>query len=98
MRGNGAGPPSCASTTPTSRAAGPSTNTRAKYTDATRGRVRPPPRGNLSTLGEARLWAPVVTGPIQPLIEDAAFLAEAAAKLPLIGRSRSTQRLPGRKA
>ena len=40
-------------------------------------------RGNLATLDDAVGWADVVRGPIEPMIEDAAFLAEAAAKLPL---------------
>jgi glutamyl-tRNA synthetase len=39
-------------------------------------------RGNLATLAEAQSWATVVRGPIQPVIEDAEFLAEAAGKLP----------------
>lgn len=39
-------------------------------------------RGNLATLADAAGWAEVVRGPIEPRIEDAAFLAEAAAKLP----------------
>ena len=39
-------------------------------------------RGNLATLAEARSWADVVRGPIEPVIEDAPFLAEAASKLP----------------
>ncbi len=39
-------------------------------------------RGNLPTLADAKDWADVVRGPIAPVIEDAAFLAEAAAKLP----------------
>ena len=39
-------------------------------------------RGNLATLADAAGWAEVVRGPIEPKIEDAAFLAEAAAKLP----------------
>lgn len=39
-------------------------------------------RGNLATLAEAQSWVAVVRGPIQPVIEDAAFLAEAAGKLP----------------
>ncbi len=39
-------------------------------------------RGNLATLVEAQSWATVVRGPIQPVIEDAEFLAEAAGKLP----------------
>jgi glutamyl-tRNA synthetase len=39
-------------------------------------------RGNLATLADAKIWAEVVRGPITPKIEDAAFLADAAAKLP----------------
>lgn len=39
-------------------------------------------RGNLATLAEAKRWADVVRGPIQPVVEDAEFLAEAAAMLP----------------
>ncbi len=39
-------------------------------------------RGNLATLSDAGGWAEVVHGPIEPKFEDAAFLAEAAAKLP----------------
>ncbi|MFI5000632.1 MAG: glutamate--tRNA ligase, partial [Reyranellales bacterium] len=39
-------------------------------------------RGNLATLGDARIWAEVVRGPIVPTIEDAGFLADAAGKLP----------------
>lgn len=39
-------------------------------------------RGNLATLDEARLWAEVVHGPIQPVIEDAEFLAQSADRLP----------------
>ena len=40
-------------------------------------------RGNLSTLVDASGWAKVVRGPLAPTIEDAPFLAEAAAKLPV---------------
>ncbi len=39
-------------------------------------------RGNLATLADAKIWAEVVCGPITPTIEDAGFLADAAAKLP----------------
>jgi glutamyl-tRNA synthetase len=39
-------------------------------------------RGNLTTLADASGWADVVRGPIEPKIEDAGFLAEAASKLP----------------
>ena len=39
-------------------------------------------RGNLAKLEDAKAWATVVRGEIAPTIEDAAFLAEAAGKLP----------------
>jgi glutamyl-tRNA synthetase len=39
-------------------------------------------RGNLTKLDDAKAWAAVVRGTITPVIEDAAFLAESAAKLP----------------
>lgn len=39
-------------------------------------------RGNLARLDDARLWADIGCGPIEPVMEDAAFLADAAAKLP----------------
>jgi glutamyl-tRNA synthetase len=39
-------------------------------------------RGNLTTLDDVKIWAEVVQGSIAPTIEDAGFLAEAAAKLP----------------
>ena len=39
-------------------------------------------RGNLAKLDDAKAWAGVVRGPLAPVIEDAPFLAEAAAKLP----------------
>jgi glutamyl-tRNA synthetase len=39
-------------------------------------------RGNLATLADATGWAEVLRGPIEPRIEDADFLADAAAKLP----------------
>ena len=39
-------------------------------------------RGNLARLDDAKMWAAVVRGAITPVIEDAAFLAEAAGKLP----------------
>lgn len=38
-------------------------------------------RGNLQTLADVVRWQ-VVTGPVVPVIEDAAFLSEAADKLP----------------
>jgi glutamyl-tRNA synthetase len=39
-------------------------------------------RGNLVTLADAAGWADVVRGPIEPAIEDATFLTDAATKLP----------------
>ena len=39
-------------------------------------------RGNLATLADATAWAEVVQGPITPMLEDPAFLQEAAACLP----------------
>ncbi len=39
-------------------------------------------RGNLATLDDVKIWVEVVQGSIAPTIEDAGFLAEAAAKLP----------------
>ena len=39
-------------------------------------------RGNLSTLADVARWRQVVAGPVAPVIEDAAFLSEAADKLP----------------
>jgi glutamyl-tRNA synthetase len=39
-------------------------------------------RGNLATLADATVWADVVLGPIEPKIEDGAFLADAAKALP----------------
>ena len=39
-------------------------------------------RGNLTRLAEARDWWRVVDGPLEPVIEDAAFAAQAAALLP----------------
>ena len=39
-------------------------------------------RGNLATLTDAEIWRDVVRGSITPVIEDASFLAEAAARLP----------------
>ena len=39
-------------------------------------------RGNLSTLADAADWRRVVAGAIQPIAEEPAFLAEAAALLP----------------
>jgi glutamyl-tRNA synthetase len=38
--------------------------------------------GNLSTLADAASWWQVVQGPLQPMIEDAAFSAQAASLLP----------------
>jgi len=39
-------------------------------------------KGNIGRLGEAKEWWPVVAGPLVPVIEDAAFAAQAAALLP----------------
>ncbi|MBS0223341.1 MAG: glutamate--tRNA ligase [Proteobacteria bacterium] len=39
-------------------------------------------RGNLATLADVKTWAEVVHGPIEPMIEEAAFLQEAAKALP----------------
>jgi glutamyl-tRNA synthetase len=39
-------------------------------------------RGNLATLADAVAWAEVVAGPLAPVLEDAIFLGEAAARLP----------------
>jgi glutamyl-tRNA synthetase len=39
-------------------------------------------RGNLATLAEAAGWARVVRGSVTPILEDPAFLAEAASHLP----------------
>jgi len=39
-------------------------------------------RGNLTTFTDIKIWAEVVHGPIAPMIEDAPFLVEAAARLP----------------
>jgi glutamyl-tRNA synthetase len=39
-------------------------------------------RGNLATLADAAGWVDVVRGPVAPVIEDAAFLSDAATKLP----------------
>ena len=39
-------------------------------------------RGNLVTLADAARWAEVVRGPVEPKIEDADFLTDAATKLP----------------
>ncbi|MAL79563.1 MAG: glutamate--tRNA ligase [Sneathiella sp.] len=39
-------------------------------------------RGNLTTLADAKSWWQVVTGPIEPVIEDADFLKTAATLLP----------------
>lgn len=39
-------------------------------------------RGNLATLSDAGDWARVVNGPVAPVLEDPAFLAEATALLP----------------
>ncbi len=39
-------------------------------------------RGNIAVLDEAALWWSVVDGPVEPVVEDAAFLATAADVLP----------------
>src|SRR6266404_9175224 len=39
-------------------------------------------RGNLATLADVADWVEVVRGPVTPLLEEPAFLAEAAAHLP----------------
>ncbi len=39
-------------------------------------------RGNLTQFGEARDWWRVVHGEIEPIVEDADFLSQAAARLP----------------
>ena len=39
-------------------------------------------RGNIGTLAEAKAWWTVVTGPVQPTIENSALLAEARRLLP----------------
>jgi len=39
-------------------------------------------RGNLVTLADAAAWAEVVLGSLAPVLEDPAFLEEAAARLP----------------
>lgn len=39
-------------------------------------------RGNVTRLADAKLWHDVVSGPITPVIEDAAFTATAATLLP----------------
>jgi glutamyl-tRNA synthetase len=39
-------------------------------------------RGNLAKVAEAKLWWQVVQGPVTPVIEDADFIAKAAALLP----------------
>ena len=39
-------------------------------------------RGNLASLGDTAGWARVVRGPIEPILEEPAFLAEAAGLLP----------------
>jgi glutamyl-tRNA synthetase len=39
-------------------------------------------RGNLQTLADVTRWRQVVAAPLAPVIEDAAFLSEAADKLP----------------
>jgi len=39
-------------------------------------------RGNLTTLADTGMWAEVVRGPIEPKIEEPAFLGDAAKALP----------------
>lgn len=39
-------------------------------------------KANLGGIGDAAQWWPVVAGPITPVVEDGAFLAQAAAVLP----------------
>ena len=39
-------------------------------------------RGNLSTLADTKIWAKVVRGPVEPRIEEPAFLGDAAKALP----------------
>jgi glutamyl-tRNA synthetase len=39
-------------------------------------------RGNLAVLGDARYWWEVVTGPLQPVMTDAALCAKASDLLP----------------
>jgi glutamyl-tRNA synthetase len=39
-------------------------------------------RGNLATLADAAAWAEIVDGSLAPVLEDPAFLDEAAARLP----------------
>jgi len=47
-------------------------------------------RGNLTTLADIKAWAEVVHGPIEPRIEDAPFLVEAATRLPVEPWSETT--------
>ena len=39
-------------------------------------------RGNLTTLADTGIWAEVVRGPVEPKIEEPAFLGDAAKALP----------------
>ncbi len=39
-------------------------------------------RGNLDVMADAAVWAPVVTGPVDPVVEDQAFIAAARDLLP----------------
>ena len=39
-------------------------------------------RGNLERFADVALWWSIIAGPIEPVVEDAAFLADAAAFLP----------------
>lgn len=47
-------------------------------------------KANLSSIADAAAWWPVVAGPIQPVVEDAAFLAQAAQLLPEGGWDQAT--------
>jgi len=38
--------------------------------------------GNLSRLEDAKIWRRVIDGPVEPVVEDSAFLEAAAATLP----------------
>ena len=40
-------------------------------------------RGNVSVFGDVSVWASVVQGKIAPVVENASFLEEAAALLPI---------------
>lgn len=47
-------------------------------------------RGNVTVLADAAAWAEVVDGPLTPVLEDAAFLEEAAARLPAMPWNETT--------